>query len=181
MILQALAFWVFATVTVASGAMVVISRNPVYSVLFLILAFFNAAALFVLPVAVHGFSEWSPSTARPPSPLTPGLVEALRERVPPGAVVFSDPETSYRIASSAPVLIAAAPPGHVADTVENRPYERRADASAFFAGGDLAIPRRYRAGWLVLDRSRFVLALGRGVERSYADERYTLYRLLGAG
>jgi NADH-quinone oxidoreductase subunit J len=48
MILQALAFWVFATVTVASGAMVVISRNPVYSVLFLILAFFNAAALFVL-------------------------------------------------------------------------------------------------------------------------------------
>jgi NADH-quinone oxidoreductase subunit J len=48
MILQALAFWVFALVTVASGAMVVISRNPVYSVLFLILAFFNAAALFVL-------------------------------------------------------------------------------------------------------------------------------------
>ena len=32
----------------ASAAMVVVSRNPVYSVLFLILAFFNAAALFVL-------------------------------------------------------------------------------------------------------------------------------------
>src|SRR6266498_4536704 len=48
MILQALAFYVFAFVTMASAAMVVVSRNPVYSVLFLILAFFNAAALFVL-------------------------------------------------------------------------------------------------------------------------------------
>ncbi len=48
MILQALAFYVFAAVTIASGAMVVMSRNPVYSVLFLILAFFNAAGLFVL-------------------------------------------------------------------------------------------------------------------------------------
>ena len=48
MILQALAFYVFAFVVMASAAMVVVSRNPVYSVLFLILAFFNAAALFVL-------------------------------------------------------------------------------------------------------------------------------------
>ena len=48
MLLQALAFYVFAFVAMASAAMVVISRNPVYSVLFLILAFFNAAALFVL-------------------------------------------------------------------------------------------------------------------------------------
>ncbi|MBS0538506.1 MAG: NADH-quinone oxidoreductase subunit J [Proteobacteria bacterium] len=48
MVLQALAFYLFAAVTIASGAMVVVSRNPVYSVLFLILAFFNAAGLFVL-------------------------------------------------------------------------------------------------------------------------------------
>ena len=48
MILQALAFYVFAAVTVASAAMVVVSRNPVYSVLFLILAVFNAAGLFLL-------------------------------------------------------------------------------------------------------------------------------------
>jgi NADH-quinone oxidoreductase subunit J len=48
MILQALAFYIFAAVTMGSGAMVVVSRNPVYSVLFLILAFFNAAGLFVL-------------------------------------------------------------------------------------------------------------------------------------
>jgi NADH-quinone oxidoreductase subunit J len=48
MVLQALAFYVFGFVVMAAGAMVVVSRNPVYSVLFLILAFFNAAALFVL-------------------------------------------------------------------------------------------------------------------------------------
>src|SRR4051812_7610970 len=48
MLLQAIAFYVFAAITVASGTMVVVSRNPVYSVLFLILAFFNSAALFVL-------------------------------------------------------------------------------------------------------------------------------------
>jgi NADH-quinone oxidoreductase subunit J len=48
MLLQAIAFYVFAAVVIASGTMVVVSRNPVYSVLFLILAFFNAAALFVL-------------------------------------------------------------------------------------------------------------------------------------
>src|SRR3984885_13504322 len=48
MLLQAIAFYVFSAVVVASGAMVVLSRNPVYSVLFLILAFFNGAGLFVL-------------------------------------------------------------------------------------------------------------------------------------
>jgi NADH-quinone oxidoreductase subunit J len=48
MIIQALAFWLFAIVLVGAGAMVVTARNPVHSVLFLILAFFNAAGLFVL-------------------------------------------------------------------------------------------------------------------------------------
>ena len=48
MIVQALAFYMFAAVAVASGVMVIASRNPVHSVLFLILAFFNAAGLFVL-------------------------------------------------------------------------------------------------------------------------------------
>lgn len=48
MILQTIAFYLFAGVTVASAVMVVFSRNPVHSVLFLILAFFNAAGLFVL-------------------------------------------------------------------------------------------------------------------------------------
>ena len=48
MILQALAFYVFAFVAIASAVMVISSRNPVHAVLFLILAFFNAAGLFVL-------------------------------------------------------------------------------------------------------------------------------------
>jgi NADH-quinone oxidoreductase subunit J len=48
MIIQALAFYVFAIVAIVAGVMVIASRNPVHSVLFLILAFFNAAALFVL-------------------------------------------------------------------------------------------------------------------------------------
>jgi NADH-quinone oxidoreductase subunit J len=48
MIVQAILFYIFAAVAVASGALVVSARNPVHSVLFLILAFFNAAGLFVL-------------------------------------------------------------------------------------------------------------------------------------
>jgi NADH-quinone oxidoreductase subunit J len=48
MIIHALFFYLFAGVTVASAAMVILSRNPVHSVLFLILAFVNAAGLFVL-------------------------------------------------------------------------------------------------------------------------------------
>ena len=48
MILQAILFYLFAAAAVAAGAMVVAARNPVHSVLFLILAFFNTAGLFVL-------------------------------------------------------------------------------------------------------------------------------------
>src|ERR1700691_1360598 len=48
MIINAIFFYLFAGITVASAVMVVTSRNPVHSVLFLILAFVNAAGLFVL-------------------------------------------------------------------------------------------------------------------------------------
>jgi NADH-quinone oxidoreductase subunit J len=48
MILPALFFYLFAGVSIASAVMVVASRNPVHSVLYLILAFVNAAALFVM-------------------------------------------------------------------------------------------------------------------------------------
>ena len=48
MILPALFFYLFSAVCVASAVMVIASRNPVHSVLFLILAFVNAAGLFVL-------------------------------------------------------------------------------------------------------------------------------------
>ncbi len=48
MIVQALVFYLFAAITVAAAVMVISARNPVHSVLFLILAFFNSAGLFVL-------------------------------------------------------------------------------------------------------------------------------------
>lgn len=48
MILQALIFYLFAFVAVGAAVMVIAARNPVHSVLFLILTFFNAAGLFVL-------------------------------------------------------------------------------------------------------------------------------------
>jgi NADH-quinone oxidoreductase subunit J len=46
--IEAFAFYLFATIVVASGVMTIVARNPVHSVLWLILAFFNAAGLFVI-------------------------------------------------------------------------------------------------------------------------------------
>ena len=46
--LPTLMFYVFSAIVIASAVMVISSKNPVHSVLFLILAFFNAAGLFVL-------------------------------------------------------------------------------------------------------------------------------------
>jgi NADH-quinone oxidoreductase subunit J len=48
MILPALFFYLFAAICVASAVMVIVARNPVHSVLFLILAFVNASGLFIL-------------------------------------------------------------------------------------------------------------------------------------
>jgi hypothetical protein len=132
-----------------------------------------AAALFLLPVAVSGFSHWSAEPAAPG--LTPGLVRALHRQVPKGSVVFSDDSTAYRIAATIPVYVNAAPPGHVADTKPNRPFSRRDDAEEFLATGNLAIPRRYGARFVVLDRSRHVPRLE--LPRLYRDSRYVLYWL----
>ena len=46
--IQAIAFYLFASLVIASAVLVIMSRNPVHSVLWLILAFFNAAGLMVL-------------------------------------------------------------------------------------------------------------------------------------
>jgi NADH-quinone oxidoreductase subunit J len=46
--ITAILFYIFAAILLVSAAMVVSARNPVHSVLFLILAFFNAAALFLI-------------------------------------------------------------------------------------------------------------------------------------
>ena len=46
--IQAIAFYIFATVVIVSAGLTIASRNPVHSVMWLILAFFNAAGLRVL-------------------------------------------------------------------------------------------------------------------------------------
>ena len=113
-----------------------------------------AAALFLLPVVAVGLAKWSPVPTPPLGLLSPGLVEAVRENVPDRSIVYSDQETSFRIAAFAPVYIAVAPPGHVADTMVNRPFERAREAREFLRTGDLSIPRRYGAEYLVVDRAR---------------------------
>jgi hypothetical protein len=134
-----------------------------------------ATAAFLTPVFGGGLLD----LRRPEPPaiaaISSGLVGAARDEVEPGAVVYSDPETSFRLAAFAPVYIAVAPPGHVADTEENRPYDRARDARRFLRTGDLAIPRAYGAEYVVVDRLRTDLELGLPV--IYEDERFTLYRL----
>ncbi|MCJ2177863.1 NADH-quinone oxidoreductase subunit J [Novosphingobium album (ex Hu et al. 2023)] len=46
--IHVIAFYLFAVMTIGSGAITILSRNPVHSVLWLILAFFNAAGLMIL-------------------------------------------------------------------------------------------------------------------------------------
>jgi hypothetical protein len=133
-----------------------------------------AVALFVLPVAVHGFANWDAGPQVTGSELTPGLVRFLRTDVPERDVVFADLETSYRISAYAPVYVAVAPPEHVADTKANRPYERRDDLLRFLRTGDPAIPRGYGARWLVLRRDERV---GPGPRLVYRDGRFRVYRL----
>jgi len=107
--------------------------------------------------------------------LTPGLVHALRTKVPAKAVVFSDLETSYRIEAYAPVYVSAAPPAHVADTKDNYPYERRKDVIKFLNSGSVSIPRRYHADWIVVAKRRFDLHLD--LPKVYSDSRFDLYRV----
>src|SRR3569623_1152564 len=45
---QVIAFYLFAVLVIASGALTILARNPVHSVLWLIVAFFNAAGLMVI-------------------------------------------------------------------------------------------------------------------------------------
>ncbi|WP_176084079.1 NADH-quinone oxidoreductase subunit J [Martelella sp. HB161492] len=51
--LQALFFYIFAFIAVASALMVIVAKNPVHSVLFLITVFVNAAALFIIAGAEY--------------------------------------------------------------------------------------------------------------------------------
>jgi hypothetical protein len=134
-----------------------------------------ASALLLLPTFAYGLSHWSTSGARAASPLSAGLARALRATVPAGAIVYSDPESGYQAAAVAPVYLCNAPPGHVADTVKNHPYERRDQWLLFQKTGDLQIPRACDATWLLIDRERSEARPDLPV--AYRDARFTLYRL----
>ena len=165
----ALATWIAVAGGVAALAFGFLQRPPRER------AGWLAAAAFLLPVAIHAAWNWSPSEARRPSPLSPELVRELRT-LPVGAVVYSDPEASYRLAAAAPLYICVAPPGHVADTKDNRPRERVEEFRRFVRTGDVnGAPRTCGARWLLVDRRRFDLAPLLPV--AYRDERWTLYRL----
>jgi len=133
-----------------------------------------SAALFLLPVVAVGLWHWSSPDA-PGGALSSGLVEAVRDEVPKGSIVYSDQDTSYRLAALAPVYVAVAPPGNVANTEANRPYERAADAKRFLRTGDLSIPARYGAEYLVLDRTR--TDVEPELEELFRDSRFSLYRM----
>ncbi len=134
-----------------------------------------AVAAFLTPVVGGGLLDLRGLDPPAIATISLGLVGAARDEIEAGAVVFSDPETSFRLAAFAPVYIAVAPPGHVADTEENRPYDRARDARRFLRTGDLSIPRGYGAEYVVVDRLRTDLELELPVV--YEDERFTLYRL----
>jgi hypothetical protein len=127
-------------------------------------------------VAVHGYSNWSrPASARLGLPQK--LVTAVREHVPKGDVVFSDPVTAYELGAFAPVYVNAAPTFHVANTRANHPKRRADDARQFFFhGGLLSVPRSYGAHWILVDRTR-VLYQRFTLPRVYSGSRYVLYRL----
>jgi hypothetical protein len=140
-----------------------------------------AAAAFVLPVAVGGLASLDMSKEANPNALTPGLLRAL-QRLPEGSVVFSQVEPSYEVAAYTPLYVAAAPPGHVADTAANRPYARRRDVVRFFSprGTDASrrsILARYGADYVLVDLSRpYPEGLRRWLEPVYEDARYLLLR-----
>jgi hypothetical protein len=135
-----------------------------------------AVVLFLVPVAAHGYSHWTrASNSRLGLPHQ--LVDAVRAKVPKGAVVFSDPLTAYELAAFAPVYINAAPRSHVADTRANHPQSRAEEAVRFFRnGGPLSVPRKAGAQWLLVDRTR-VPHTSFALPRVFGGSRYVLYRI----
>jgi hypothetical protein len=130
-----------------------------------------------MPTVVWSLTDWSPAADRPPVSLNRDLIADIREEVPPGGIVYGDPEASYRLAAFAPIKICVAPPGHVADTVKNHPRERVLEYQRYLKTIDAEIPRACGAQWILVDRERFPqLDSGRGAA-IYRDARWTLFKL----
>ena len=100
--LQALAFYLFSAIMIASAIMVIAARNPVHSVLFLILAFFNAAVLFVVMMLDIDFAELKKGALQylPFGGLI-GLI-LVAELVMAGSVWVAKPEAKAVLAHATP-------------------------------------------------------------------------------
>ena len=137
-----------------------------------------AVLLFALPVAVHGFSHWSPKTAHDKAALTPGLIRFLQRDVPARSVVLADLSTSYRATAFAPVYVVAVPPTHAANTRPNELGKRRRAVLQFLFKPTLAVAQAWRAQWIVLTRSERVQAIERrGLRPVYEDSRFVAFRI----
>jgi hypothetical protein len=137
-----------------------------------------AIFLFALPVAVHGFSHWSPQTPHDSNALTPGLIRFLQQDVPPRSVVLADLATSYRATAFAPVYVVAVPPTHAANTRPNELHKRKLAVLRFLAHPTLAVAQRWRAQWIVLTRSERWRAIARRGQPAYEDERFVVFHAL---
>jgi hypothetical protein len=113
-----------------------------------------AIGLLVLPVAVHGFSNWSPAHPTDPHALPPATIQALRTRVPARAVVIGPTRVSYEAVAAAPIYVVALPVSHVANTKANDPYRRRAAVNGWLAGKKPDVPERYGATWRIFRDGR---------------------------
>jgi hypothetical protein len=137
-----------------------------------------AVLLFTLPVAVHGFSYWSPQTAHDGAALTPGLIRFLQRDVPARSVVLADLPTSYRATAFAPVYVVAVPPTHAANTRPNELGKRRRAVLQFFFHPTLAVAKAWRAQWVVFTRKERVAAIERqGLRPVYADSRFVAFHV----
>jgi hypothetical protein len=137
-----------------------------------------AVFLFVLPVAVHGFSHWTPLVKHDRDALTPGLIHFLRTDVAPRSVLFADLSTSYRAVAFAPVYVVAMPPTHAANTRPNELAKRRRAVLRFFTHPSLEEPEAWKAQWLVLTRSGPVQTVERdGLRPVYEDDKFVAFRV----
>jgi hypothetical protein len=137
-----------------------------------------AVFFFVLPVAVHGFSDWTPQVKHDRAALTPGLIHFLQRDVAPRSVLFSDLGTSYRATAYAPVYVVAVPPTHAANTRPNELAKRRRAVLRFFTHPSLEEPQAWGAQWLVLSRSGPVQTIERdGLRPRYEDGKFVVFRV----
>jgi len=137
-----------------------------------------AVFLFVLPVAVHGFSHWTPQTTRDRDALTPGLIHFLQRDVLARSIVFSDLATSYRAIAYAPVYAVAVAPTHAANTHPNELAKRRRAVLRFFTHPSLEEPQAWKAQWLILTQSGPVRAIeADGLSPAYQDDKFVAFRV----